>query len=362
MSSYQNIQNKINRYLNNEMTDQERHAFEMECEQDPMLQDMLEGFNEFDITSSDLEQISKNKTNNTSEGFSTRNKWILFSSSLALLFVIAIVLYQVFNLPGETDQKETAALQNTDQKNTQEKIDTSSMQKINAVSSEKVKIEQEKISKKQIAQPIQDIDTVSQVVIDEPLSPLPKNNISIPENNILQSIVKKKVDIKIFHKFKAMSYDKIRRENILLVEDTKLGGLPASEEDHERVTGPLGTKVKVDYDDYINETLEMFSKEWYYRCIERCKIILSQYPNDVNAYFYGGMSLLNLKAYEESVPYFKGVINSPYNVFYEEALFYYGMALKHFDQPKAKEVFQQITNSDNFYNKRAQEQLNLLNN
>lgn len=366
MKDHNNISKLIERYVNGDMNAQEQHAFEMQCAQDPFLQDMLDGYQEHSISPNDFEELSQKFESPQKKGFSKRNRWILGFSLvflLTLILVTSIIIVPNINKEdrrtSESQPKELSQ-QNTGAQN-KESYDTTAT--TSNISSEQIKIDQQEIHKRQ---PSDDkkrtiTDTVQEITPKEPLTEIPRANIQIPKNQVVNNLIKKKVNIKYYHNFKVMSYDQIRRQNILLVEQEELSGLPASREDDATQSSPQITQnEKVDYNLYLEQTIAFFSKEWYYRCIENCKLILKQYPNDMNASFYGAMSLLNLKAAEEAIPYFKNVINSPYDVFYDESLFYYAIALEKTDPEKSKVIFSTIIQEKGFYAKRAQQELNSL--
>lgn len=360
MNDPKNISKQIARYLDGEMNAQEQHNFEAECAKDPFLQDMLEGYKETSVSSSDIEDLSDSWSNK--RGYTKRNKWILGISILALLLLFTALLFYIIPLSSRPSKREVAKKEKNTKKTTTEGLAENSGKLNKSISSEQIQKDQKEIDKFKNSKNFKELNDSSQDNeknhIVEPLVTLPKSKVQIPKNNVVSELIKKKVNLKYFRNFKVMSYDQIRRENILLIREEKLSGVPASNEDELSNNNPkTQEQKKIDYNRYLEETIHLFSKEWYRKCLKNCKIILQQYPNDLNASFYGAMCLLNLKSNEKALPYFQNIINSPYDVYYDESLFYYALALKNSHPKKSKAILKKIASSNGFYAERAQKEI-----
>ncbi|WP_027421551.1 tetratricopeptide repeat protein [Crocinitomix catalasitica] len=122
-----------------------------------------------------------------------------------------------------------------------------------------------------------------------------------------------------------VDYRQIKRtKNNILYTRFELGGTSADREnnDIEDAANLIETKVDLPYIEYLEKTMYYFSKNTYKKSLNRCLTILEQYPKDLNALFYGGLSYYNLKKYEEASTYFNQVIGSDWDAFQEESQWY----------------------------------------
>lgn len=356
MAKIDNIHKEIERYLSDSMTAQEAHAFELKCEQDPFLSDMVDGLRAQKANAADLNELQntfQNKFLNSRSGFSAKSKWII---GVNLVFILALIIFMPIYL-SQQEQPHPIASNEIEKEVVQDTI----TQNTTTVNAEQIINEQKEIDKTKAIQPNESKDKIDpkpkpeKVQLIEPLEKLPKQTIQLPEIILEKELVKKRVNIKYFYNLKVMSYDDIRRKNIVMVDDDDLSGIPASQESKTSYTsGPLDEKVAVSYNSYLEKVMEHFKRNRFRNCAKQCDEILRQYPNDVNAQFYSAMSLMNIKAYEEAIPYFQNVINSPFDVFYEESLFYYGVTLQYIDKEKSREILNAVINGGGFYKKRAE--------
>lgn len=116
----------------------------------------------------------------------------------------------------------------------------------------------------------------------------------------------------------------------------------------------LGPYIYVDYMTYLNDAMALFSKDSYKQALKNFKVIISHYPNDVNAHFYGALCYHNLGKPSRAIQYLNMVIADQINTFNPEAQFYKAISYAEAGKKdEAKKLFKTIEDEKGFYAKRA---------
>lgn len=84
---------------------------------------------------------------------------------------------------------------------------------------------------------------------------------------------------------------------------------------------------KIDYITYISENQSLFKQNKFKKALKRYKVILEQYPGDLNAHFYAGLCYFNINKPNKAIEHFDLVIKHNYNTFNEEAEWYKAKSL-----------------------------------
>ncbi len=100
--------------------------------------------------------------------------------------------------------------------------------------------------------------------------------------------------------------------------------------------------LKVPYMNLLNKAIVDFSKEDYKLALLHFDEILSSYPDDANALFYGAMCLYNLQEYGQAEGRFVKLQNIPFANFREEGNWY---LLHVYQQTKKEAAFSSLRNS-----------------
>lgn len=159
--------------------------------------------------------------------------------------------------------------------------------------------------------------------------------------------------------FKLVDYRSYRSKPEIQSKQITLSGTPADEGAIASETENANWKsIDVPYHDYINQTVEQFKTGNFKQTLNRTQYILTFYPEDINALFYGGLCFYNLNEIDQAIESFQKVIANPFNNFDEEALWYLANAydLKN-DKVKAKELLQMIVSQKGYYAKQADKML-----
>lgn len=158
------------------------------------------------------------------------------------------------------------------------------------------------------------------------------------------------------HDYKIVDYTLLRREDWSGFEpasgiDAKYEDKKAKEEDKNRV---VQEQQSISYLTFIDQSISAFDKGLYRLSEEKFSVVLGQYPDDVNALFYGGLSSFQLGNYNQAISWFKAVLSQPLSTFDEEAEYYLAMTLKaNRNYKEANEMFRSIQAKKGFYAEKA---------
>ncbi|MBI3510909.1 MAG: hypothetical protein HY064_09595 [Bacteroidetes bacterium] len=111
---------------------------------------------------------------------------------------------------------------------------------------------------------------------------------------------------------------------------------------------------EVSAEKFLDEGLLAFYDGHYGLCITKMDVLRKNDPNDLNAAFYSGVSYVKLEMFAKAIPYFDAVLNSPNNVFHEEAKWYKAQALLGLGEKEtAKILLGEIVSGNGFYSEKA---------
>jgi hypothetical protein len=160
---------------------------------------------------------------------------------------------------------------------------------------------------------------------------------------------------------KLLDYRVYRVEMKVYSNELVLSGTPASVGDGKQVEHVMeGENVGVPYIDYLDKTMKAFSKGDHAVALSRCLVILGDYPDDVNALFYGGLCYYYLGNWKNAALLFDRVGTSTYSNFREEAEWYLAKSwLKgdEVDKGKGRGLLNDIIQANGYYAKDAWELL-----
>jgi TolA-binding protein len=163
------------------------------------------------------------------------------------------------------------------------------------------------------------------------------------------------------HSMKLVDYRKYREKPQIKTKQLMLTGTPANREDqYSEDEDPVWRDVDVPYMDYLDKTVKTFERGNYKKALSRFETILKTYSDDVNANFYAGICLFNLKEYKTAIEHFSNCVNGKFSNFDEEASW---MLAECYDKmgsegrSKARRIYQTIADGNGFYAKQAEEKL-----
>jgi TolA-binding protein len=330
---YNSDHDRILRYIGGEMTDQERHDFEAEMVDNDALSDAVDGAEMLASPSKTLARLKKRTTK------PSYVKWVIGIATLCALVALFFVL-----------------------DNIQKPIATSAVTNVHQVEVQRI-----------IAIPAEHNDSTFSFAIntaDEPQSPINHSKaeetwrVDIEAPSKLQkkkattvSTETEKSILRVFGKdaiyhiqnYKVVDYRK--RTNDLAHETS---GMPA-----DNRAGLVPEKTKVTYIAFLEETMQFFAEHNYEKAYTGFNAILANFPDDLNAQFYGGMSALELGNYATAEMLFIQATQNSKLTFIEESKFYLASArMLKGDKNAACLDFTSIAQQGGFYAERANEELN----
>ncbi|MEO8067766.1 MAG: hypothetical protein ABI599_08755 [Flavobacteriales bacterium] len=110
----------------------------------------------------------------------------------------------------------------------------------------------------------------------------------------------------------------------------------------------------VPYLEHFDAALAAFAGSDYKRTLSDLRVVLAQYPNDVNALFYAGLSCYNLGLFSKAESYFERAAVHPVRSFDEEALWYQALSVERTEGfEAARPLYATIAHSGGFYAQQA---------
>lgn len=205
-----------------------------------------------------------------------------------------------------------------------------------------------------------------QVAMPAPAEPIAEapiylspRKLDINQPKAVLSTTKKKAKEIYLTGMKLIDYRAYRSKPQIASQQIVLGGLPANQEKVELESDDADWKpIDIPYYDYIAKTVEQFAAGNMRQTLNRTQSILTFYPDDANALFYGGLCYYNLNEMDQAIVAFQHVIEQPYDNFDEEAVWYLANAydLKN-ERSKARELYRFIAGQKGFYAKQAEKRL-----
>ena len=99
-----------------------------------------------------------------------------------------------------------------------------------------------------------------------------------------------------------------------------------------------------------------FYTNYFKDALKDFNTIIQQFPDDLNAHFYGGLGYYNIGLNQKAIEYFDAVLETNTLTFAQEALWYKALSLINANQINdAKEILTRIIEANGFYAKRAEE-------
>jgi tetratricopeptide (TPR) repeat protein len=159
---------------------------------------------------------------------------------------------------------------------------------------------------------------------------------------------------------KVLDYRSYRSKPSISVEQLILTGTPADKSEKQQNAEEEFTWKTIDipYIDYLEKSMDLFSKGNNKKALTRYEEVLKVYPDDINALFYAGLCYYNLKDYSKAADYFLKCQLNTFANFNEEAQWYRARSvLASGNKEKAKELLREIVDLKGYYSKQAEKLL-----
>lgn len=284
------------------------------------------------------------------------NQWMIYTATLSVVAVILATIY-IYN----QNQNAQTPIEIAQQEITIEKTDIVLPEKIEEMvelpKNEQISVrtvqkdfEEQKITPEQKNEP--NAQTQVEELPVKPLEPTVK--------------AEKPTRVVIFGKeiylsdMKVLDYRAYRSRPVIPTKQIVLTGTPAdqgetrsnTEENYEWKT------VDVPYIDYLEKSMEIFSRGNNKKALARFEEILRSYPDDLNALFYAGLCYFNLGEYDKSLAVMNSCYESKYANFREESHWYMAKAhLAKGNKETAESLLKEIRSQEGYYSKQAEKLL-----
>jgi TolA-binding protein len=297
--------------------------------------DALDGWSEQQVGASQMHRLDKKFKTST-------NGWV--GISIVSFMGITTSIFLLLNKPKEQQNLTVVNVEKTDIILPDSVDVLVELPKKELISVKEIKIKKYQKVKDKVIEVKQNKEvellTVSELPILKPEFPVKTSKL-------------KKVEAKeiYLNNLKLVDYRAYRKRPNLTIESLQLSGVPADKENKETALKENQLfDMEIAYHDYIDKTTGLLNKEDYKHALARLNIILSHYPDDLNALFYSGLCYYNLGEYSRSTEVFKLCLTSKFNNFDEEAEWMLAKSYEAIGETeKAKAIFLLIKERGGYY-------------
>lgn len=335
-----------------------KHDIEMKSNNSGFEQDAFDGWEDLNYDLTVMKRMDKR--------FIKAN-YSLFNMSLVLVTLVSVSAAFYFWLKNtntdniELTKNDTVQTVNTDE-NVLITIDEEDVVLDEAIQDMTEAIVPEQIKVESIQSEQKSIDSFQMAKLEldsiQHLNPLPTEPFDKP---VVPELLKNKTAAKeiYLNDLKLIDYREYRSRPEIKTKQLVLTGTSADKENSTSEGQTSEWKdVEIPYIEYIDKTTRLLDRNSFKKVLDRCETILKTYPDDVNALFYGGICLYNLKEYNKAIDYFSRVRANDFTNFDEESLWLIANCLEKSNQKeKARVKYTQIVKEGGFYAKQAQERL-----
>lgn len=306
---------------------QQKHAFERQHQDDDLVMDAIEGYQNEPGAWSRFEQVSLK--------YNKKRKTRIYLLSTVLLFMLGMILYSTGKEQKVfiTQKKATSSFKKAPQQAIKifNKKDVVKLQSI---------AKQERITAAIVIEDFQQKrnENSSEERYIAPMDQLPVNGIQIQTKG--QKLERRLARELLIRNFKVIDYSYYRKSNF---QTRQITDAAAANE-----------AVQIPYNNILGKAIEEFSNGNYKLSLLGLDQILSNYPNDANALFYSALSLYNLKEFSQAENRLENLMVNEFGNFEEEAQWYLLLVYK---QQKNEAAFsslkKEIKARSGFYTERA---------
>lgn len=154
-----------------------------------------------------------------------------------------------------------------------------------------------------------------------------------------------------FYTFLAVDYSKIYNNSIPVLPT--YSGTDASFANKNNLSVEMSdgkTQSTVSYKTFLKQSLFLMKNKEYDKSISNFKVILTNFPGDVNAEFYIGYAKFYQGKYEEAIPYFNKAMNNAFDFFMEDAEWFKANSLQKLGKlKKAQIIYNSIKKKGGYY-------------
>ena len=174
------------------------------------------------------------------------------------------------------------------------------------------------------------------------------------------------VMITYLYDLKIIDYTQIYEQEIKKDKNAVISGLDARYENKKNLNSTAASDDVIEYityADFLEDCIMYYKSGRYELAIDNFKIILREHPEELNAWFYSGLSYFEIGDYVKALENLDFVIRHPVNEFNQEAEWYKVLTLiKLNSRDNAKDLLYKIISDSLFYYNQAIEKLKELDN
>jgi TolA-binding protein len=284
-----------------------------------------------------------------------KNKTYILLGIAVLLGIGAMLYYTNFN---KLDQQK---VQLAEQKgNFVDETDIFIAEKFDTLIEAKIQNQEEiqLLKNQHEAQPIIVTETKPDPIFEIDKLPILEVKSDVKEIKV-QVTNKRKIKEIYLSDFKLVDYRVIRSKPTIETKQLDLTGTAANQESkNTSEDDAVWRTMNIPYIDFIEKSMYTLNKGGLKKALARFEVILSSYPDDINALFYSGFVSYSLGDYERALFCFSSTLQNEIANFDEEALWYVGLTYeKQGKKSKAREIFESISKSKSYYAKEASAKL-----
>lgn len=335
---------------------QVQNSIEQKAMNDSFDRDAMEGWEELSYDTSVMTNLDSKFA--PTKGFSVYK--IIGGTALVASAVVAVVYF------SDTAKEENPVVAKLETPEVKEELPTANIIVLDEsdvslpepIEKMKQAPKAERVEAQQISKEFQEIVSFRIETPPLPVHDLPVvNPIPAPKPEIARD--HKEAKEIYLHSMKLVDYRKYREKPEIKTKQLMLTGTPANKEgEYSEEEDPVWRDVDVPYIEFIDKSVSVFERGNYKKALSRFETILETYPDDVNANFYAGICLFNLREYSKAIEKFDNCLNGKFSNFDEEAQW---MMAESYDKlgkkSKAKEIYQTIADGNGFYALQAKQKL-----
>ncbi len=342
------------------MNKEQKSDFLKQTEGDEFSKEAMKGFEKFPGSFNDINDIDKSIHTKTQTEFKRLIKRKFFSIISPIILIAVICFFLIHHktpevaLPNKNEISQNIDFHqiNTDKREIEKAVLIPESKQITSV---KAQNEQNKVAIFEKSMPVEFIEKLHAISVSGNLSGENANpGIDEHYNNLPTTYM---------YDLKVVNYSGIYRNKIKkIIPDG--GSIPPRFENRQSSSNTISVDentTSVAYNDFLNDAMGKFSTNNFKEALQDYNTILQQYPDDLNAHFYGGLSYYNIGLNKKAIVFFDAVLENNAITFTQEALWYKALSLINAENTKEAEVLlKKIIESKGFYASRANETLTMI--
>jgi tetratricopeptide (TPR) repeat protein len=206
----------------------------------------------------------------------------------------------------------------------------------------------------------QQTEVQNEKIETQAISNLPTKEIeesNVPNRTIKETLFGKEIYLS---DLKVLDYRAYRSKPAIQTKQLELTGTPANQSEPGDTNEDEFTwkNVDVPYIDYLEKSMEIFSRGNNKKALARFEEIIKTYPDDINALFYAGLCFYNLREFDQAIASFEKCGDSKYTNFNEETEWYKAKSLlSSGNKDQARNLLIKIQNANSYYSTQAKKLL-----